>query len=747
VLERVGRGAFGDVYRAWDTRLDREVALKLLPAPASSSVDPIEEGRLLARIRHPNVVTIYGAEQIGDWLGLWMEMVRGRTLKEQIDDGRTFDEAAVIRIGTALSQAVDAVHRAGLLHRDIKAQNVMEAEDGRIVLMDFGTGRDLEDPASTDAAGTPLYLAPEILAGSAATAQSDIYSLGVLLHYLAARSYPVNARSLGDLRAAHAERRRPDANALRPMLSRRLAGMIERATHPEPERRYATAAALAADLAALTRRRVMAPAYVAVLAAALVAAGAAAVMFGRSAPAAPPAGAFDRPIIAVLPLHNQSIEPDSDDFVDGLTDQIISGLAVIEGLEVRSRTSAFAFKGKPRDLRDVEGLLGANLVVEGSVLRVGRRLRVNVQLVEVARDVPLWANTFDREIEDLFVIQEEISRAIANELRLTLGRGRRRYETNAEVYELFLRGRALVDRRGVPGLEQAAALFQQAVDRDPAFAPAHAGLAISHALMAAPVSSAVPFEPFQSIIRRAALQARDLDPLLADAHAALGWMYAREHDWTSAERAFRRAIEINPGLTQASTSYSISMLEPLGRFDESLRVLQEALRNDPLSLDVQREIGGILLLAGRFDEAIATFQRIRLADADFPFVATHLGRALTFAGQIPEALETFRRGDAGRNLGRFRALNAAGPWRAQALVMSGRRAEAEALALRQGQQSGQAIVRAVLGDHDLAFEALERMAASQPHNVGRVLILPELAGLRTDPRMAAFRGRFNLPPS
>jgi serine/threonine-protein kinase len=368
-----------------------------------------------------------------------------------------------------------------------------------------------------------------------------------------------------------------------------------------------------------------------------------------------------------------------------------------------------------------------------------------VQLVEVARDIPLWANTFDRELGDVFAIQDEISRAIANELRLTLGRGQRRYETNVEVYDLFLRARALVDRRGVPSLEEAAGLFQQAVARDAGFAPAHAGLALSHALMASPVSSTVPFEPFQSVIRRAAEKARDLDPLLADAHAALGWMYARERDWANAERAFQRALAINPGLTQASTSYSVSTLQPLGRLDEALRVLRAALRDDPLSLDVQREIGAVQLLAGRYDDAIATLQQIYLADPDFPFVTTHLGRALTFAGRIPEAWSV--RGSGGVNLGRFRPLDGpgAGPWRVQTYVMSGRRADAEALAARQGTASGQAITSAVLGHTDRAFDALERMAAAQPHNIGRVLILPELAGLRDDPRMRALRDRFNLP--
>ena len=191
----------------------------------------------------------------------------------------------------------------------------------------------------------------------------------------------------------------------------------------------------------------------------------------------------ERPIIAVLPLQNLSAEPDSDYFVDGLTDEIIRNLAVIKGLEVRSRTSSFAFKDKPRNLRDVGQQLGVNLVVEGSVLRSGSKLRINAQLVQVAGDVPLWSDRFDRELKDVFAIQDEISRAIVNKLRLTLGRGQRRYDTNLEAYELFLKGRAMVARRGTSSAQKAAELFEQVIERDSAFAPAYAGLVDAYAFM------------------------------------------------------------------------------------------------------------------------------------------------------------------------------------------------------------------------------------------------------------------------
>ena len=266
VFECIGRGAFGEVYRAWDTRLDREVALKLLPADAaaadSDNSSIIEEGRLLARVRHPNVVTIYGAERTGDRIGLWMEFIRGHTLEQMLPEGKVFSDKEVVRFGLEVCRAVSAVHGAGLLHRDIKAQNVMVADDGRVVLMDFGTGRELTEGAETGVAGTPLYLAPEVLAGESASPRSEIYSIGVLLYRLLTGSYPVRAGDLVDLRRAHAQGDRTNIRSARPDLPSRLARAIERASDPEPQRRYESADALAADLAPIdTRPRFVRVAY------------------------------------------------------------------------------------------------------------------------------------------------------------------------------------------------------------------------------------------------------------------------------------------------------------------------------------------------------------------------------------------------------------------------------------------------------------------------------------------------------
>jgi predicted permease len=255
ILERIGRGAFGAVYRALDSRLDREVALKLLPAPrdldARASSTIIEEGRLLARVRHANVVTIHGADRIGDHIGLWMELVRGQTLEQLLQRGTTFSAADTIAIGLELCRAVSAVHAAGLLHRDIKAHNVTRADDGRVVLMDFGAGRELDDSSSSDLTGTPLYLAPEVFRGETATVQSDLYCLGVLLYHLLTGKYPVKGQTIRDVRAAHERSERTSLKAARPDLPPALARTIDRAIDPDPAARYQTAQSLAADLKAL----------------------------------------------------------------------------------------------------------------------------------------------------------------------------------------------------------------------------------------------------------------------------------------------------------------------------------------------------------------------------------------------------------------------------------------------------------------------------------------------------------------
>jgi serine/threonine-protein kinase len=755
VLERVSEGAFGSVYRAWDTRLDREVALKLLRRRDWSDADDasfvIHEGRMLAHVRQPNVVTVYGADRIAGHVGLWMEFIHGRTLEELVRERGPFGAGEATVIGLDVCRALSAVHRAGLLHRDIKTPNVMREDGGRIVLMDFGTGLDHTSGSNHEAsglAGTPLYMAPEILEGHEASIRSDIYSVGVLLYRLVTGSHPVQEHSVADVRDAHARGARTFLRDARPDLPESFVQIVERALSVKPEDRYASAGAMEAALAATngsahaSRRaaRAVRLGRTFAIAAGLLLMAAVGVLWRTAA------GTSRAPVIAVLPFKNLSTEPDSDYFVDGLTDEVIRNLSVIDGLGVRSSASSFAFKNKNPGTRAVSEQLNANLVLSASVLRAGTRLRIDAQLVRAADDVPLWSARYDRELKDIFAIQDEISRSIVNELRLKLGRGQRRYDTNVEAYELYLKGSALVGRRGIPSLEKAVEVFQQALVHDPAFAPAHAGLAIAYAYMSVPSSANIPFEPIQSIIRPAAVKALELDPLLADAHIAMGWMHSRELDWSSAEKEFRRAIELHPRLTQSYTSYSTSTLRPLGKSDEALRLLRVALENDPLSLDVQREIGEAQLDAGRYEKAITALQRVRQVEPDFPFATVHLARALTFAGRPSEALALLESLD-GRDLGRYKPSNVRRWQLAKAYVMMGRRAEAEALLAEPDNSPYHlATIYSALGDKDRAFEALDRLAAVQQHQVGKILSSPEMAALRGDPRLTALRNRFSLSP-
>ena len=608
IIEKVGSGTFGEVFRAWDTRLDREVALKILRRRQPGDdprVDIIEEGRLLARVRHPNIVAVYGAERIDDQVGVWMEYVHGKTLEEELRERGPFDLDEVIAIGIQLGGALAAAHRAGLVHRDVKAQNVIRNVDRQPVLTDFGAGCVLQEASGRpthELACTPLCAAPEVLAGRPATPQSDIYSLGVLLYHLATGTYPVQGASLEDIQQAHASDRRVPLRVARHNLPTAFTEIIERTLEKEADRRYASAEALGEALTDLRDARGSSTGRAARLtkrwwlAATCVAAVVAVVSLRALWKPEPPA-------IAVLPLKNLSTEDNSADFTDGLTSEIIRNLANIDGLAVRSQTSSFAFKDKARDVHAVGRELQANFVVEGSVLRSGNRLRIDAQLVRVSDDTPVWSGRFDRELKDVFAIQDEISRSIVNELRLKLGGGQRRYNTNVETYDLYLTARARLSATGTINfsrIRDAAAAFEQVIAKDPGFAPAYAGLTEAWAKGSANYAGVTSAEAYPQM-RRAAERALQLDPLLAEAHAAMGRVLVRDLKWDGAERAFQRAISLNPNLPDTHTGYAISVLLPEGRVDEALRQLDAARRSDPQSDEVNSWRAFVLLSAGRYE--------------------------------------------------------------------------------------------------------------------------------------------------
>jgi len=440
--------------------------------------------------------------------------------------------------------------------------------------------------------------------------------------------------------------------------------------------------------------------------------------------------------IAVLPLENLSHDPASDYFADGLTDELIRNLSLIEGLSPRSRTSSFVFKGKPRNVREVGRELETDYIVEGSVLRIGQQLRVDAQLVRVRDDFPLWSGRYDRGLTDVFVIQDEISRNIVNSLRLKLGRGRRRYETSTEAYDLYLRARALGIEHGLPGEVQSVANFEDAIAKDPSFAPAYAGLA--SALVAR--SGMETFDSADELARmeNSAKKALELDPLLAKAYDALGMVYARKAQWQQSERSFRRALELDPNDSVTYDDFALSLLFPLGRIQDAVRQLRIAVRNDPLAPRPRFILANALMAAGRFDEAAAYCLSL---PSDYPGGNEWLGRARLGQGRIQDAIHLLEKPYTGGIDYENSTLGFLG----YAYGRAGRREEAENLAAKNSEPFDQAMIFAGIGDKERTLKALERMAVLGPVRLGRDLNYPEFDLVRGDSRVKALREKVGLP--
>jgi TolB-like protein/Tfp pilus assembly protein PilF len=442
--------------------------------------------------------------------------------------------------------------------------------------------------------------------------------------------------------------------------------------------------------------------------------------------------------IAVLPLTNLDRNPDHDYFADGLTGEIIRNLSIIDGLAVRSQTSSFAFKGKPQNLQDVGKQLDAEYFLEGSVLLAGQQLRINAQLVRVRDDYPLWSGKYDRELTDVFTIQDEISRGIVNGLRLKLGRGRRRYETSVEAYDPYLRARAIQVRRGLSGYDQSIGLLEEAIAKDPSFAPAYAGLAAAHAARSAHFRHDAAVELTK--MRVAAEKAIQLDPLLAEAHDALGMAYSRDGQWEQSEKSFRRAIELDPNRSESYRHFAAFLLLSLGRIDEALHQLRAAEKADPLSAEGGFYVAYVLISARRFDEAAERCERQPMDVDDQPWL---LGRARLGQGRTREAIQIL---ETSINRGVKPGSEVWGEL-GYAYARAGRREDALRLAASMPPRNpyNRALIFAGLGDKDRTFEALDLAAVGGPYRIGRALTWPELDLLRGDPRVKALRKKIGLP--
>jgi eukaryotic-like serine/threonine-protein kinase len=710
----VGRGTFGVVYRAWDPRLEREVALKLIENRTTATV--LKEGRLLARIRHPNVVTVFGADDFDGRAGIWMEFLTGRTLKAIVDEQGPFGPHEAALVGREVCRALAAVHGQGVVHRDITAKNVMREAGGRTVLMDFGTGERIDgDGRVAPLAGTPLYLAPEVLTGAASTAASDVYSLGVLLYYLVSGEFPIVATSLEELRDAHCAGKRTALRDVRPDLPTVFVQAIERALEASPTGRYHTAGAFETALG-----RVLTT------------------------------DAARGPCLAVLPFTNLSADRDNEYFSDGLTDELINVLSHIEGLRVVSRTSAFEFKGKALNVRTIGDQLGASAVLEGGVRRSGDRLRITVQLVNVSDGWQLWASRFDRQMTDIFDIQEEIAHTIAHtlEVRLTGGhpaplvKGSTR---DMEAYQLYLRGRFHWNKRTSDGFDKAREFFEAALARDPRYALAYAGLA-DYYISVASWGLAQP-DAAWSDAHKMASEALRLDPSLADAHVSLAaFRTYYEWNWLDGEREFRRALELNPGDTNARVQYATQLIQR-ARLDEAGQEMQRALELDPLSATVNTYVAGVAYYARQYDDSLQLCHKaLDLAPDD---IELHCVLALTYEGQrkFDDAIATFERArvlsdDYPLVVASLAATYARAGQREKALDLMQRMRDMEKE--RYVPPIAWAWVHVACGELDHAFVSLEQAVAAHDILVCYLAVGPVYDSLRSDPRFPGLLRRVGL---
>jgi serine/threonine-protein kinase len=450
--------------------------------------------------------------------------------------------------------------------------------------------------------------------------------------------------------------------------------------------------------------------------------------------------------VAVLPIENLDRDPASDYFADGLTDEIIRSLSVIDGLTVPSRTSSFALKGKGLNAGEAGKQLGADYLVEGSVLHAGDQLRVTVALVRARDDYRLWSDRFDRRLTDVFAIQDEISQGIVNTLRLRLSPNRRRYETNLEAYDLYLRGRQIMasfPTRGRPIALPAVEYFEKAIEKDPNYAIAYAGMADAFVAVERNMgTTSTVWGPLLPRAKAAAERAVELDPMLSEAHSARASIRAREYAWQDADLEFRRAIDLNPNNALAHLERGATLVVQ-GRFDEGLDEGRRALALDPLSPYVNTEVGGALLLAGRYAESVDQLRKASALDPSRNRPYNLLGRALYLQGKTAEALtafdESIKRGVPPGGMA----------WLACAEVRAGRRERA--LVLLQEQLSRPRGPRLVagsyvcLGDEEHALEYLEKSLAENQPGLAELLQAPELASMRPNPRFATLRRKVNLP--
>ncbi len=589
IQREVGRGGMATVYLAQDVRHGRSVAVKVLHPELALSVGPerfLREIQIAARLQHPHIVPLYDSGQAGDLLYYVMPFVEGESLRELLQREGRLKLPDALRVTRAVASALDYAHRQDVVHRDIKPENVM-LHDGEAMVTDFGIAKAVSAASDTltrtgTAVGTPSYMSPEQAGGEVEIdGRSDVYSLATLLYEMLIGDVPFTGTTQA-IMAKLFTGTVPSLRDQRDDVPDALEQVVRKALAKDPADRYTTPAQFAQALG----------------------------LPGSLTPPGVPAGSGGGKSIAVLPFVNMSADPENEYFTDGIAEEIINALTKVQALRVVARTSAFAFKGKNIDIRKVGEQLGVTTVLEGSVRKAGNRLRVTAQLVNVTDGYHLWSERYDRQMDDVFAIQDEISENIVKALRVVLSDKEKRAiekpaTENVQAYEYYLRARQYFHQFRRAGIQFARRMFERAIEADPNFAKAYAGIAdcCSFMYMYWDGSNA-NLEGADSASRRAL----ELDPDLAEAHASRGFALSLRRAYDDARPEFERAIELDPKLYEAHYLYARACVQE-GRREDAVRHYEEAARVRPEDYQALMLMQGPLHGLGRHEEAEAVMRR------------------------------------------------------------------------------------------------------------------------------------------
>ena len=758
ILEHLGGGGMGVVYRAEDLQLGRQVALKFLPAELVRDLHALErfqrEARAASALNHPHICTIHSIDEVDPAPDsgqtapfIVMELLEGQTLKERLQ-GRPLPTAEILDLGLQLADALEAAHAKGIIHRDLKPANIFVTTRGAAKLLDFGlaklgVGSDAAWDAPTAGGewvtgagvvlGTVGYMSPEQVRGEALDARTDLFSLGVVLYETATGTAPFHGATSGAVFSEILTKAPVAPARFNPEVPPELERIVSKLLEKDREVRCQSARELMADLKRLKREydagRTRAPGV-----------------------AEPP----HIPSLAVLPFANLSADKENEYFSDGLAEDIIDALTQVPGLRVVARTSAFAFRGKEADVREIGARLHVEHIVEGSVRRAGNRIRVTAQLVKASDGYHVWSERFDRELTDVFAIQDEISQAIVEKLRLRLAPGRplvRRPTVNLAAYDLCLKARYHLFKLTQEGREAGRRYCEQAIALDPGCAPAHVVLAES-CLWDAFWGSMTPREAFARA-KSAALEALRLDDAIADAHGALGTVLGvGEFDWQGAEREFRRALELSPSSAAIrydyAWCYSMWFLYPLGRVDEALTELRRAVELDPIDPFLNSLLGLLLNTLRQAEAAFAQLEHAISLDPAFFFPYWVLAAGYMQHGRFDEAVAAARKSSE-LSGGTALAMGGLGG----ALGLAGRTAEArqvlEELTARRRSTyvpaSALAIAHRGLGEPAESLEWIARgVEERDPFVVTALKSAPNFDRVRSHPAIANLLRTMNLAP-